>query len=65
MNTTTTESEKKPRPATRLTITVKSPATQHELRMAKLDAWLTGGAKSPREQVDVCEQIRDGCPASR
>jgi hypothetical protein len=27
-------------PATRLTVTVKSPATPHKLTMAKLESWL-------------------------
>jgi hypothetical protein len=40
-----------PGPATRLTMTVKAPATRHELTMAKLEPWLSGGAKSPNEQV--------------
>ena len=40
-----------PGPATRLTVTVKSPATRHKLTMAKLESWLAGGARSPNEQV--------------
>jgi hypothetical protein len=40
-----------PGPATRLSVTVKSPATRHKLTMAKLESWLAGGARSPNEQV--------------
>jgi hypothetical protein len=47
-----------PCPATRLTVTVKSPTTQHELTMAKLESWLAGGAKSPNEQV-VKNRLRE------
>jgi hypothetical protein len=31
-----------PGPATRLTVTVKSPATRHELMVAKLESWTLG-----------------------
>jgi hypothetical protein len=37
---------------------MKSPITPHELTMAKLESWLTGGAKSPNEQV-VKNRLRD------
>jgi hypothetical protein len=40
-----------PSPETRLSVTVKAPATRHELTMAALESWLAGGAKSPNEQV--------------
>src|SRR4051794_36886986 len=36
-------------PATRLTIAVESPATTHELSVARLQAWLDSSAKTPRE----------------
>jgi hypothetical protein len=37
--------------ATRLTVAVKMPATTHEVTVRKLQDWLNGGAKSPRELV--------------
>ena len=37
--------------ATRLTVTVRLPATSHELTVGKLEDWLTSGGKSPKEQV--------------
>jgi hypothetical protein len=36
---------------TRLAVTVKSPATTHELTVGKLEDWLAGGARSPNEAV--------------
>jgi len=36
---------------TRLAITVRSPATTHELTVVKLEDWLAGGAKSLNEAV--------------
>jgi hypothetical protein len=47
-----------PGPATRLSVTVKSPTTRHELTLARLQSWLTGGAKSPNEQV-VKNRLRE------
>ena len=44
-------------PATRLTITVKPPATAHELPVGKIEAWLQSGGKSPSEQV-LKERLR-------
>ena len=38
-------------PATRLTITVESPPTTHELPVAKLQSWLDTNGKTPREQA--------------
>ncbi len=38
--------------ATRLTVTVRSPATSHELTVGKLEDWLASGGKSPNEQVE-------------
>jgi hypothetical protein len=38
--------------ATRLTVTVKAPATSHELTVGKLEDWLASGGNSPREQVE-------------
>lgn len=38
-------------PATRLTIRVKQPETEHTVSVAKLQAWLDGGGKSPNEQA--------------
>ena len=40
-----------PGPATRLTVTVKSPATSHEVRLSKIEAWLESGGRSPKEQA--------------
>jgi hypothetical protein len=37
---------------TRLTVTVKLPATSHELTVGKLEDWLASGGKSPKEQVE-------------
>jgi hypothetical protein len=34
-----------PGPATRLSVTVKSPATWHELTMAKLESWLAAARR--------------------
>jgi hypothetical protein len=47
-----------PGPASRLSVTVKSPTRRHELTMSKLQSWLTGGAKSPNEQV-VKNRLRE------
>jgi hypothetical protein len=38
-------------PATRLKVAVESPTTTHELSVGKLDAWLSGNGRSPREQA--------------
>ena len=38
-------------PATRLTIRVKQPETEHTLSVGKLQSWLDGVGKSPHEQV--------------
>jgi hypothetical protein len=40
-----------PGTATRLTVTVKAPATSHEVRLSKIEAWLQSGGKSPNEQA--------------
>ena len=40
-----------PGPATRLTVTVKVPATSHEVRVSKIEAWLQTAGKSPNEQA--------------
>ena len=40
-----------PGPATRLTVTVKTPATSHEVRFSKIEAWLESGGRSPNEQA--------------
>ena len=37
--------------ATRLTVTVKVPATSHEVRVSKIEAWIQSGGKSPAEQA--------------
>jgi hypothetical protein len=42
----------------RLSVTVKSPATRHELAMAKLESCLVGGAKSPNHRV-MKNQLRE------
>jgi hypothetical protein len=50
-----------PGPATRLTVTVKEPATSHEVRVSKIEAWLQSGGKSPNEQalkVRLVEMLR-------
>ena len=36
-------------PATRLKVAVESPATMHELTVAKLQSWLESSGKTPRE----------------
>ncbi len=38
-------------PGTRLTVTVESPSTAHELTVARLQAWLDSSGKTPREQA--------------
>ena len=38
-------------PATRLTVTVESPSTAHELTVSRLQAWLDTSGKTPREQA--------------
>jgi hypothetical protein len=38
-----------PGPATRLTVSVKAPATSHEVRVSKIEAWLQSGGRSPAE----------------
>jgi hypothetical protein len=30
-------------------VTVKAPATSHEVRLSKIEAWLQSGGKSPNE----------------
>jgi len=40
-----------PGPATRLSVAVKAPATTHEVCVGKLQDWLSGSAKSPKELV--------------
>jgi len=39
-------------PATRLTIRVKQPETEHAVSVGKLQTWIDGGGKSPNEQVE-------------
>jgi hypothetical protein len=34
-----------------LTVTVKTPATSHEVRLSKIEAWLESGGRSPSEQA--------------
>jgi hypothetical protein len=38
-------------PATRLTVRVKQPETEHTVSVGKLQSWLDGSGKSPNEQV--------------
>jgi hypothetical protein len=38
-------------PSTRLTVGVETPATTHELTVAKLSAWLDAAGKTPAEQA--------------
>ncbi len=35
----------------RLTVTVKTPATSHQVRLSKIEAWLESGGRSPNEQA--------------
>jgi hypothetical protein len=35
-----------------LVVHVKAPAESHELGVGKLEAWLTGGARSPKEKLE-------------
>jgi len=37
--------------ATLLTVTVKAPATSHEVRVSRIEAWLQRGGRSPNEQA--------------
>jgi hypothetical protein len=37
--------------ATRITVTLESPSTVHDVPMRKLQPWLEGGAKSLAEQA--------------
>jgi hypothetical protein len=39
------------RQATRLTVMVKTPATSHEVRLSKIEAWLESSGRSPNEQA--------------
>ena len=48
-----------PGPATRLTVTVQAPATSHEVRLSKIEAWLESGGRSPNEQA---LKVRLGVP---
>jgi hypothetical protein len=34
-----------------LTVTMKKPATSHEVRLGKIEAWLESGGRSPNEQA--------------
>jgi hypothetical protein len=52
-------------PATRLTITVESPRTEHELPVAKLDSWLATNGKTPREQAMKVTLVGAGVAAAR
>jgi len=38
-------------PVTRLTVTVKSPAPSHEVRLSRIEAWFASGGRSPNEQA--------------
>jgi len=38
-------------PATRLTVAVKAPATSHEVRLSKIEAWLHSVGRSPNEKA--------------
>src|SRR5690242_15181540 len=40
-----------PGQTTRLTVAVQAPATSHEVRVSKIEAWLQGAGKSPSEQA--------------
>ena len=44
--------------ATLLSVTVKSPTTTHEVSMSKLESWLTGGARSPKDHL-VKKRLRE------
>jgi hypothetical protein len=41
--------ENMPGPATRLTVTIKAPATSHEVQWGKVETWLQSAGK-PNEQ---------------
>ena len=45
-------------PATRLTVRVKQPETEHTVSVGKLRRWLDGGGKNPHEQV-VKSRLRE------
>ena len=38
-------------PSTHLRVAVKTPATIHEVRFSRLEAWLQSHGKSPKEQA--------------
>jgi hypothetical protein len=38
-------------PSTRLRVAVKAPATVHEVRFSRLEAWLQSNGRSPKEQA--------------
>ena len=38
-------------PATNLRVAIKAPATVHEVRFSRLEAWLQSNGRSPKEQV--------------
>ena len=40
-----------PGSATRFTVAVKAPATSHEVRLSKIEAWLESGGRSPNGQA--------------
>ena len=38
-------------PTTRLTVAVEAPTTEHQLSVGRLQAWLDGSGKTPRDQA--------------
>jgi hypothetical protein len=43
--------EHAPGPATRLTVTIKSPGTSHEVQWGKIETWLQGDGRSRQSKV--------------
>ena len=41
-----------PGPAAHLSIEVKSPSVTHAIVARKIEEWLNGGAKSPKEAIE-------------
>ena len=41
-----------PGPAAELSIEVRSPSITHTVATAKIESWLDGGAKSPKEAIE-------------
>jgi hypothetical protein len=46
-----------PGPASQMEVEARSPSVTHQVSMAKVHAWITASAKSPREQI-VKERLK-------